>query len=58
MVGMPEKLAEFLHLLLSVSPDGGAVDHTSQHAGRILDGLSTPELDVMDGKEHGTAPVH
>ena len=54
--GNAGKAGEFLHFLLSVSPDGGAVDHTSQHAGRILDGLSTPELDVMDGKEHGTAP--
>ncbi len=53
--GNAGKTGEFLHLLLPVRTDGGAVNHTSQHSGRILDGLSAPKLDVMDGKEHGAA---
>lgn len=53
--GNAGEAGEFLHFLLAVSPDGGPVDHAAQHAGRVLDGFSAPELDVMDGKEHGAS---
>jgi hypothetical protein len=38
---------EFDHVVLRIRPDHRAVNHPAEHPCRVLDGLATPQLDVL-----------
>ena len=49
------EIGEFLDVALGEGADDGAVEHSAQDAGGVLDGFAAAKLDIAGGKEHDLA---